>query len=156
MTLDQQAVTPARPPIPVEQRWWEKRPVAPGFRGAPRPAAVARGALVPRGRPGPAAPPATAAAAQAATARIAVGSLPAPPPLSAPLGLAGTGPMPQLSQTMAPPGATIWWSAPVPGSASAQRRSASALWVRATGPVPHGSVPHAPGAPVPGPSAPGP
>ena len=28
MTLDRQAVTPVRPPIPVEQRWWEKRPVA--------------------------------------------------------------------------------------------------------------------------------
>ena len=28
MTLDQQAVTPARQPIPVEQRWWEKQPVA--------------------------------------------------------------------------------------------------------------------------------
>ncbi|MGH3236564.1 MAG: hypothetical protein ACRDOH_25575, partial [Streptosporangiaceae bacterium] len=28
MTLDQQAVTPAWTPIPVEQRWWEKRPAA--------------------------------------------------------------------------------------------------------------------------------
>ena len=28
MILDQQAVTPARQPIPVEQRWWEKKPVA--------------------------------------------------------------------------------------------------------------------------------
>ena len=28
MTLDQQAVTPARQPIPAEQRWWEKKPVA--------------------------------------------------------------------------------------------------------------------------------
>ena len=28
MTLDQQAVTPVRQPIPVEQRWWEKKPVA--------------------------------------------------------------------------------------------------------------------------------
>ena len=27
MTLDRQAVTPARPSIPVEQRWWEKKPV---------------------------------------------------------------------------------------------------------------------------------
>ena len=152
MTLDRQAVTPVRPPIPVEQRWWEKRPVAvadsapagsparPWSQGAP-----------------PAAQPATAAAAQAATARIAVGSLPAPPPLSAPLGLAGTGPTPQLSQTMAPPGATIWWSAP--GSASAQAPPR---------PVPHAPVPPGPGsgsaspAPVPqgylarGPVPPGP
>jgi eukaryotic-like serine/threonine-protein kinase len=109
MTLDQRAVTPARPPIPVEQRWWEKRPAA--------------------------ADGAASAAAQAATARIAAGSLPAPPPLSAPLGLAGTGPMPQLSQTMAPPGATIWWSAP---------RSASA------------PGPPVAGQPAPGPAAPGP
>ena len=27
MTLDRQAVSPARPSIPVEQRWWEKKPV---------------------------------------------------------------------------------------------------------------------------------
>ena len=66
MTLDQQAVTPRRPPIPVEQRWWEKKPVA------------AEGSLAagPPSRPGPqgtpsAATPATPAAAQAATARIA-------------------------------------------------------------------------------------
>ena len=54
MILDQQAVTPPRPPIPVEQRWWEKKPVA------------AEGSLAagPPSRPGPqgappAAPPAS-------------------------------------------------------------------------------------------------
>jgi hypothetical protein len=47
-------------------------------------------------------------------------ALPAPPPLSAPLGTAGTGPMTQLRRTMAPAGST-WWAAqakppPPPGS----------------------------------------
>ena len=135
MTLDRQAATPVRPPIPVEQRWWEKKPVAVAGLRARR---VARAGPGPRGRRR-AAQPATAAAAQAATARIAAGSLPAPPPLSAPLGLAGTGPTPQLSQTMAPPGATIWWSAP--GSASAQAPPR---------PVPHGPVPPGPGSASPG------
>ena len=219
MTLDQQAVTPARQPIPVEQRWWEKKPVAaPGsavtgsrFPGSPVAGSAVPGSAVPgspvagspaggsatggpasrpwpQGTP-PAAPQATPAApssaapssaassssgpssaaatasAQAATAKIAAGSLPAPPPLSAPLGLAGTGPMPQLSQTMAPPGATTWWSAP--GSASAQVRPGPGPYGPAPpGPVPsapgpHGSVPGwpvppAPGSPMPGPSAPAP
>ena len=160
MTLDQQAVTPARQPIPVEQRWWEKKPVAvagsaddgpasrprpPGTPSAAPPATPTAASSSPGSSSAagtPAAPPgptssgpapsaaAATAAAQAATAKIATGSLPAPPPLSAPLGLAGTGPMPQLSRTMAPPGANIWWS--VPGSASAQARP---------GLVPYGSVP---------------
>ena len=138
MTLDRQAVTPVRPPIPVEQRWWEKKPVAVADSA---PAGSPAGPWS-QGAP-PAAQPATAAAAQAATARIAVGSLPAPPPLSAPLGLAGTGPTPQLSQTMAPPGATIWWSAP--GSASAQAPPR---------PVPHGPVPPGPGSGSASPGAP--
>jgi len=85
---------------------------------------------------------AATAAAQAETARIATGSLPAPPPLSAPLGVAGTGPMPQLSQTMAPPGSTIWWSTRESGSSQGTSKQAS------RGP--------APGAPVPGPTAPKP
>jgi eukaryotic-like serine/threonine-protein kinase len=157
MTLDQQGVTPARQPIPAEQRWWEKRPVAvagSGVLGSAVLGSAVLGSAVagsaaggpasrprPQGTPSavppatPATPAAATAAAQAETARIAAGSLPAPPPLSAPLGLAGTGPMPQLSQTMAPPGATIWWSGSVPGSASAQGRP---------GPVPHGSVPPGP------------
>ncbi len=158
MTLDQQAVTPARQPIPAEQRWWEKKPVAAAgsavagsvAAGSAVAGSVADGSAVdgpasrprPQGTPSasssatPAAPAAATAAAQAETARIAAGSLPAPPPLSAPLGLAGTGPMPQLSQTMAPPGATIWWSGSAPGSASAQA---------VPGPVPYGSVPSGPG-----------
>ncbi len=210
MTLDQQAVTSARQPIPVEQRWWERKPVAapgsavagsqvagsqvaasaaagsPADRPASRPWSQGTPPAAPQSTPMPASSAAASSAAassalgsssaaatgaaQAATAKIAAGSLPAPPPLSAPLGLAGTGPMPQLSQTMAPPGATSWWSAP--GSASAQARP---------GPVPPGPVPPAPGphgsgpgwpvppgpgasvpgspmpgAPMPGPSAPAP
>ena len=205
MTLDQQAVTPARQPIPAEQRWWEKKPVAaPGsvVAGSAVASSAVAGSVVagsvadgsaadgpasrprPQGTPSaspsatPAAPAAATAAAQAETARIAAGSLPAPPPLSAPLGLAGTGPMPQLSQTMAPPGATIWWSGSAPGSASAQARPGPVPYGSVPsgpgshGSVPHGSVPHgsvpsmgpclmrsvppappAPGAPMPGPSA---
>jgi eukaryotic-like serine/threonine-protein kinase len=189
MTLDQQAVTPARQPIPAEQRWWEKRPVAAAGSAVPAsavpasavPASAVAGSAAdgPASRPRPprtpsAVPPATpatpvaaTAAAQAETARIAAGSLPAPPPLSAPLGLAGTGPMPRLSQTMAPPGATIWWSGPAPGSASAQGRPGPVPYGSMPprpvpygpvppGPVPHGSVPHAPGVPMPGVPMPGP
>jgi hypothetical protein len=159
MTLDQQAVTPARQPIPVEQRWWEKKPVT-AAGAAAEPASQPWPQRTPPPTP-PAIPAAATAAAQAETAKIATGSLPAPPPLSAPFGLAGTGPMPQLRQTMAPPGSTSWWSAP--GSAAAQAPPHDS--------VPHGSVPHgsvplapqgytprgpvppAPGAPVPGPSA---
>ena len=209
MTLDQQAVTPARQPIPVEQRWWERKPVAapgsavagsqvagspasgsqvagspaagsPADRPASRPWSQGTPPAVPQSAPMSASSAAASSAAassaaassalgsssaaatgaaQAATAKIAAGSLPAPPPLSAPLGLAGTGPMPQLSQTMAPPGATIWWSAS--GSASAQARPGPVP----PGPVPpapgpHGSVPGwpappGPGAPVPGSPTPG-
>jgi hypothetical protein len=58
-------------------------------------------------------------------------TLPAPPPLSAPLGMAGTGPLPQLSRTMAPAG-TTWWAAP--GKSSAQTVI----------PQPPGSVPQPP------------
>ena len=254
MTLDQQAVTLARQPIPVEQRWWERKPIAAagaagaagasGAAGAPAAGAAASGPALRPGPPGTpsAAPPATPAAAasslgppgsapfgsaplgsapagpalpgaapsgpalpgaapsgpalpgaapsgpapsaaaatasaQAETAKIATGSLPAPPPLSAPLGLAGTGPMAKLSQTMAPPGVTIWWSAP--GSASAQPRpvpygsvpagsqgsvpagSQGSVPAGSQGSVPHGPVPSPPAAPppaapTPGPSAPAP
>ena len=237
MTLDQQAVTPARQPIPVEQRWWEKKPMpaagspAPGsavegspaagsaVEGSPAAGSAAAGlasrpwsagspSTAPRATPaagsssagsssaapsfaaassspgssspapssaGPSsaaasssAGPSSAAAttsAQAATAKIAAGSLPAPPPLSAPLGMAGTGPMPQLSQTMAPPGA-VWWSAP--GSASSVGPRPRPVPPGPVPPVPgaHGSGPGwpappvpgspVPGSPVPGPSAPAP
>ena len=192
MTLDQQAVTPARQPIPVEQRWWEKKPVAatgsavagsavagfpvggsaaggsasrPWSQGTPpaapqaTPAAASSSAASPS--PGLSSAAATAAA-QAATARIAAGSLPAPPPLSAPLGQAGTGPMPQLSQTMAPPGATIWWSAPGSASSAGSRpgpgpyRPVPPPGPGPQGSVPYGSVPRGPVPPVPGPPVPGP
>ena len=217
MTLDQQAVTPARQPIPVEQRWWEKKPVAAAgspvagspVAGFPVAGSAADGSASrpwSQGTPpaAPQAPPAAAAsssaasssaasssaasssagspsaasfsaassspgpssaaatgAAQAATARIAAGSLPAPPPLSAPLGLAGTGPMPQLRQTMAPPGATIWWSAPGSPSSAGSRPGPTPYGHVPPGPGPHGSVPRgpvppAPGSPMPGPSAPAP
>jgi len=291
MTLDQQAVTPARQPIPVEQRWWEKRPTAgsgPAATAASGPAVPpasgpavppasgpavppasgpavppGSGAVAAAGSPGspgsvsssgspgspgssgtaaspgsagspgaagspsrpwsqatpaaaassPSSPPvpassvpaspvpaspmpassvpsspvatssgampsaaAATAAAQAVTARIAAGSLPAPPPLSAPLGMAGTGPMPQLSQTMVPPGSTIWWTVPGSGAPQEPPRPVPHGGVphRATpyGPVPHGATPYgpvppapqgyvplgpmppAPGAPMPGPGAP--
>ena len=138
MTLDQQAVAPVQPPIPVEQRWWERQPVAPA---GPAEAGSAAGSPARPGLTGR--PPGRAETARAGrpparaeTAKIAARSLPAPPPLSAPLGQAGTGPTPHLSQTMAPPGATIWWSAS--GSASAPPR-----------PVTYGSVPPGPGGSMP-------
>jgi hypothetical protein len=134
MTLDRQAATPARPSIPVEQRWWEKKPVA---------AAGSASAVAGSAAEGSASRPWPQAAAQAETAKIAARSLPAPPPLSAPLGLAGTGPMPQLSQTMAPPGAP---SGGPPGSASAR---APPQPVPRPAPPPRGRAPQA-GPPAPG------
>ncbi len=176
MTLDQQAVTPARQPIPVEQRWWEKKPVAASgsaVGGSPAAGSAAGSAVAGSAAAGSAvggsasrpwshgAPP-----AQAATAKIAAGSLPAPPPLSAPLGMAGTGPMPQLRQTMALPGATIWWSAPGSASSVGPRPGSAPYRPVSPGPVPPGPMPPAPrspaprspapGAPMPGPSAPAP
>jgi hypothetical protein len=41
-------------------------------------------------------------------------TLPAPPPLSAPLGTAGTGPLPQLNRTTPPAGSTWWTTGPPP------------------------------------------
>lgn len=119
-TLDQPALAPP-PPNPAELRWWEKQPATSAARAeqptqvlpqAPKPPQPSQPSQAPpRPQPSQGMPPATPAAQAASEA------LPAPPPLSAPLGVAGTGPMSQLRQTMAPPGAT-WWSGP--GSASAQ------------------------------------
>src|SRR5215470_209119 len=95
MTLDHSAAAPARPAVPA---WWEKKP-------APVPGAAVRGPGAPS-RAWPQTPPPGSA-------------LPTPPPLSAPLGTAGTGPMPQLSQQMVPPGDTIWWTQMPAGQAQA-------------------------------------
>jgi eukaryotic-like serine/threonine-protein kinase len=208
MVLDQQAVTPARQPIPVEQRWWEKKPAAaapgpgvpgsglagsgvsgsgaaaPGVPGPGMPGPGVPGPGVPgpgvpgpgvpgSGVPGsgssgssagswppprPAAPAAATSAAQAETALIATGPLPTPPPLSAPLGLAGTGPMPKLSHTMVPPGSTIWWSAsggpsgqapPQPGPYGPYRAPGAPGGHGVPGPAPYGSVPPGPVPPPP-------
>jgi hypothetical protein len=141
MVLDQRAVTPARPPIPVDQRWWEKKPLAAGGSAAAVPSAAAPSGARPLGSASrtPSSPaPAPSGAA-----------LPAPPPLSAPLGQAGTGPMPQLSQTMMRPGSTIWWSGPGSASAQAPPRPAPP-GLAPPGPVRPGPVP-----PMPGPSMPG-
>jgi hypothetical protein len=129
MILDQRPVTPARPPIPADQRWWETKPLAGGSTPAVGSAAVGPAAV------GSAAPAPSGAA------------LPAPPPLSAPLGMAGTGPMPHLSQTMAVPGATIWWSGS--GSASAQGPPRPAP----PGPMPPRAAPPMPGRPAGAPPA---
>ncbi|HTQ93566.1 MAG TPA: AarF/UbiB family protein, partial [Streptosporangiaceae bacterium] len=139
-TLEQPASAPARPAVPADQRWWESRPAS-----GPRPAAASPS------RAWPQTPPPGSA-------------LPAPPPLSAPLGTAGTGPMPQLSQQMVPPGDTIWWSQPpVSGSGHPQGPAGPGYpGYRGSGPsapVPQGyaprpPVPAPPGPPAPGPSAP--
>ena len=63
MTLDQQAVAPVRPPIPVEQRWWERQPVA---SAGPAEAGSAVGWPARPGRTGP--PPARAETARAGAA----------------------------------------------------------------------------------------
>jgi eukaryotic-like serine/threonine-protein kinase len=87
MTLDQQAVTPARQPIPVEQRWWEKKPIAAA--GAAAEGAPAAGA-------GPPAGPAAAGSAPRpwtpATPSAAPPVTPAAPSSLAPPGSASSGP----------------------------------------------------------------
>ncbi len=104
-TLDP-PLRPAQPQIPAELRWWEKKPAPPaGSAPAPARSAPARPPDLPASPPTMIIPAAVSAAA----------SLPAPPPLSAPLGVAGTGPMRQLRPT-APAGAS-WWNEPGPGSA---------------------------------------
>lgn len=120
MTLEQPAAAP--PPVPAGPRWWENKP-APG----PGPAAAASPS-----RAWPQTPPPGS-------------SLPAPPPLSAPLSTAGTGPMPQLSQQMVPPGDTIWWRLPQPGQAQGQ-----------PSPMPRGYAPYPPAPAPPGPPGPRP
>ena len=168
MTLDRQPAPPVRPPTPAGERWWEQQPAS-GPRSAagssPRswpqasPPAPSSPAPSPPLAPPPlapsplASPPPVAAAWSPAAPPAAPApgaspgpTLPAPPPLSAPLGNAGTGPMPQLRQTMVPPGDTIWWTlppaAPPPGP---------------PGPGYHGSAPPAPmpRGYAPGPPAPG-
>jgi eukaryotic-like serine/threonine-protein kinase len=131
-TLAQPAApAPASSPIPAELRWWEKKSAAPGGFAPAAPGDAA----APSGSP----PTVIISAAVSAAA-----SLPTPPPLSAPLGLAGTGPLPQLRPTMAPAGAT-WWTGPGSGS------TPPPAW-----PGPAGPVPPRPGLPAPAPAPPGP
>jgi hypothetical protein len=157
-TLDQSAVAPALPPVPADQRWWEQRPAP----SAGTPAQGAAPASSSRPRPRQAPPPIWSAAPQAPAAPGSAAAppagpqaaLPAPPPLSAPLGMAGTGPMPQLSQTMMPPSDTIWWTLPPAGQAqgpTGSRYQGSAP----SAPMPRGYAPHAPVPTPPGPPMPG-
>jgi eukaryotic-like serine/threonine-protein kinase len=108
------------PPAPAsgELRWWEKQPSPPKAAAAPKPSSVTEPPtqILRQLRPQPTQPPQTLPPAAAAQPAPEQEALPTPPPLSTPLTSAGTGPMPQLRQTMAPPGAT-WWSGP--GSAPA-------------------------------------
>jgi hypothetical protein len=108
------AAPPVQPQIPAEQRWWEKTPAPPPRAAVPRPA-------VPR----PVAPaPVPYEAAGSPTMIIpaavtAAASLPAPPPLSAPLGEAGTGPVPR-PQHLTPSADASWWTGPRPAPAAGQ------------------------------------
>ena len=156
--LDRPAASPPRPQVPAEQRWWEQRPasapggvVRPGVGRAPEAAASSSSGS----RPWAPAP------AQPAGGPAAGGALPAPPPLSAPLSTAGTGPLPQLSQTMVPPGDTIWWTLPPAGSGLPPAGSGlpPAGYRGPVPPAPRGYAPYGPGprAPMPpmaGPPAP--
>ena len=122
---------------------------APASASAPRPWAP---------QPAAAAAPAPSGAPSAAPPG---GALPAPPPLSAPLSTAGTGPMPQLSQTMVPPGDTIWWTLPPAGSGPARPSSVLAPggttppgppgYRGPVPPVPRGYAPYGPVPPGSGP-----
>jgi hypothetical protein len=150
-TLEQPAAAPALPPVPAGQPWWQQRPAP----GAPTPAPGIPAPASPS-RPWPQAAPSSGPA------------LPAPPPLSAPLGMAGTGPMPHLSQTMMPPSETIWWTRPPagqaqgppgPGYRGSGYRGSGYQGSVPSAPMPRGYAPHAPvptppGPPIPGPGAP--
>ncbi len=100
---------PAPPPDPAELRWWERQPGTSAARAEQPTQVLPHIPHLPRP---PQAPQPAQQPQQPQQPQAAAAALPAPPPLSAPLGVAGTGPMPQLRQTMAPPGAT-WWSGPV-------------------------------------------
>jgi hypothetical protein len=167
-TLAQPAVAPALPPVPADQRWWEQRPApgagasAPGTPapGTPVPGAVPASSSRPRAQQAP--PPTWSAAPQApGTPGLAAAppagpkaALPAPPPLSAPLGMAGTGPMPHLSQRMMPPSDTIWWTLPPAGQAKGPT-GPGYHGSAPSAPMPRGYAPHAPVPTPPGPPMPG-
>lgn len=110
-TLDQRAPSPGPAP------WWKQQPVTP----VPPPAAptfTPTPARTPTFTPAssPAGPPAAGPWPWNQELQEPQNSLPRPPPLSAPLGQAGTGPITQLRQTMAPAGAT-WWTGKESGPA---------------------------------------
>jgi hypothetical protein len=75
--------------------------------------------------------------------------------------MAGTGPMPQLSQQMVPPGDTIWWTLSPAGQAQGPAgpgypgyHGSAPAAPMPRGYAPHAPVPTPPGPPAPGPSAP--
>jgi len=118
-TLDQRAPSPAPAP------WWKQQPVTstpppagPTFTPTPTPtpSPAFTPSSSPPGSPAVGSWPWDQEPPKPRQPQEAQNSLPRPPPLSAPLGQAGTGPITQLRQTMAPPGST-WWTGPEPGSA---------------------------------------
>ena len=123
MTLDQQAVTPARQPIPVEQRWWERQPVAAAGSAAAAPAAGGP-ASRPRSPETPsAAPPVAASSPPASPAPLGSAPLGSAPLGSAPLGSAPSGSAPSGS---APSGSAPSGSAPSGSAPSGSAPSGSA------------------------------
>jgi hypothetical protein len=122
-TLDQRAPSPAPAP------WWKQQSVTPPPAG---PTFTPNPTFTPSPSSSPAGPPAAGPwpwdqqpqgsqrPQQPQKPQEAQNSLPRPPPLSAPLGQAGTGPITQLRQTMAPAGAT-WWTGQEPGSVQPPR-----------------------------------
>jgi eukaryotic-like serine/threonine-protein kinase len=113
--LDQRAPSPAQAP------WWKQQPVTPApSPGRPTftPAPPAHPTFTPTPTP-PAADP-WPWNTETQEPRRSQNLLPRPPPLSAPLGQAGTGPVTQLRQTMAPAGGT-WWYGQEPASVQPPR-----------------------------------
>ena len=135
MTLAQPPAAPEPSAIPAELRWWERESAAPAAHSVAAAAAASPPTVI--------IPAAVSAAA----------SLPAPPPLSAPLGLAGTGPLPPLRPTMTPAGAT-WWTGSGPGAARGPVRPVPPPGPLPPGPLPPGPVPPRPWPPAPAPSGP--
>jgi eukaryotic-like serine/threonine-protein kinase len=120
-TLDQRAPSPAPAP------WWKQQPVTaapppagPTFTPTPTFTPSSSPSSSPAGSPAAGPWPWNQQPQHLRQPQETRNSLPRPPPLSAPLGQAGTGPITQLRQTMAPPGAT-WWYGKEPGSAQPPR-----------------------------------
>ena len=105
--------SPPPPAPPGLDEWWRKLPAT---AAAPPPQPTSSAWSQPPPARAPVTPPPlarTSSTPPTGVSMAAVGALPAPPPLSAPLDV-GSGPMPALNPTQKPPAG--WWKQPEPSS----------------------------------------